>query len=322
MQGTIHHAKGQSAKTPGPLSAHSSATQRLRADSSPLFLLRFPVARFKSQARRRVACLEPGTTSRKGAIRGSNWGDFTSLWGDSREVGGPLRYRFRVAFLTTNNLPVDRKHQPDQHLNSPPTISSSPNTILRTDRTPITTTPHLSPLLHASAPLRENPSSSPSSLFPPSLTSLTPIPRSQNDPTLVIGTWCFVGHWALVISPASLPNLGDCDLFLCWPLSLGHSPLPSVPACLPPAPQHSTNRRRLCVDCVPVMCWFYVGSWSVVCRLCVHCVSVYGRFSTTSRRPYVIPIIYQTSTCENPTPQNRRPTQILRNFSPRITRVC
>ncbi len=94
---------------------------------------------------------------RFGAIRGSKRGDLTSVWGDSREVGGPLRYRFGVAFLTRIKFPVDHKHRPNQHLSSAPIITTLPNTILRTLRTPDSSNPApLSPLLRDSAPPREN----------------------------------------------------------------------------------------------------------------------------------------------------------------------
>ncbi len=132
MWEVIHHPKHQIDPTSSSLSAHFSASRRLCGESSPL-LLQLSVSSFKSQAPRR---LEHSAASRKGAIRGSKRGDFTPVWGDSREVGGPLRYRFGVAFSTTKNLPVQHKHRPHQHLNFPPTSSASPNTICARTSTP------------------------------------------------------------------------------------------------------------------------------------------------------------------------------------------
>ncbi len=87
----------------------------------------FHVSSFVSRAPRRF-----------GEIRGSKRGGSTSVRGDSGEVGGPLRYRFGVGFLTRKKLPIKHKYRPHQHLNFLPTISRSPNTIFARISTPKT----------------------------------------------------------------------------------------------------------------------------------------------------------------------------------------
>ncbi len=196
----------------------------------------------------------PGTQSsapgRKGEIRGSKRGGSPSVWGDSREVGGPLRYRFRVGFSTRKKLRLNHKHRPHQHLNSPPKIPCSPNTILRTLRTPdrSTSAPACS-LLRASAPLRENPSSS-----PPSSNVL----HSSNDPTLVILPSSAIGSW-------SFPS--------------GHSAFCALKSAFPRAVGWWSVSSRL-----------LVGHRSVSGRLVVGYRSVGGRLVVGLQRPTANPV--------------------------------
>ncbi len=66
------------------------STHQSKRFTGPLLVpLKFPVSIFMSRVPRRF-----------GAIRGSKRGELPSVWGDSREVGGRIRYRFRVGFQT------------------------------------------------------------------------------------------------------------------------------------------------------------------------------------------------------------------------------
>ncbi len=134
------HQRSKSYAQPGSANPSSSPALNLSWFPSPLRVsLKFPVSSFLSQTPRRF-----------GAIRGSKRVDFTSVRGDSGEVGGPLRYRFGGGFLTGKNLPLKHKHRPHQHLKFLPTISSLPNTFILMERQRVK-----DPAKAAATPLRQ-----------------------------------------------------------------------------------------------------------------------------------------------------------------------
>ncbi len=184
-----------------------------------------------------------------GAIQGSKRGGSTSVWGDSREVGGPLRYRFRVAFPTRINRLLEHKHRPHQHLNSPPIISAGPITFFARTCAPKNRIPSVPLLLPSIALVPSCPRASmPVPPFQcPKMSRNVPIQTTHSNFLLpsqpTIGHWDSVRCWPPVLghSPFALGHwtvmrcwspvlghsplvLGHWDLVLCWPLGLGHSP--------------------------------------------------------------------------------------------------
>ncbi len=143
--------------------------------------------------------------SRKGEIQGSKRGDFTSLRGDSGEVGGRIRHPFGVGFSVSKERRADHKHRPHQHLNAPPNISAVSNTILRTLRARDRSyAAPCSTLLRVSESLREDTASNP--LDPPHST----LPTLGRSCRLCAGRGRFV-CWSCVVRAS----------VMCW-LRVGH----------------------------------------------------------------------------------------------------
>ncbi len=110
-----------------PTASQSITRQALAKNQAQQTDIQLNCAQFRADS---ASTTQSKALGRKRAIAGSKRGGSTSLWGDSGEVGGLLRHRFRAGLSTAKKHPAHHKHRPHQYLTFPPTIPTRPNTNL------------------------------------------------------------------------------------------------------------------------------------------------------------------------------------------------